>query len=89
MISEDCNIESFAESLKDEDSMAVICAAIEEATAADRLFMKKGQLSGAAAQYSRQLKQLINYHRYAVKPYHPKEASYNIYMKYWGQHVFN
>lgn len=86
MISKDCSIEAFAEFLKDKDSQTVIAMAVEEATETDRLILKKSQPTQAASlqTYSRQLKQLISYHRYTVKPRQPRQATYNLYMKYWG-----
>ena len=84
MISKECRIEAFVEALKDMDSMTVISNAIQEATEADRLFLKKDQLSDIAADYSKQLKKLINYHRYATKPHRSGKTTYNLYMKYWG-----
>ena len=87
MISNECSIEAFAEELKDKDSQTVIAMAVQEATEADRLIMKKDKkfIKTDLYNYSRQLKQLINYHRYAVKPHHQKKTTYNLYMRYWGQ----
>lgn len=87
MISKACSIEAFAEFLKDKDSQTVIAMAVEEATKADRLILKNHQPANMARlhTYSRQLKQLINYHRYAVKPHQSKQTTYNLYMKYWGE----
>jgi hypothetical protein len=31
-----------------------------------------------------QLKQLINYHRYVVKPLASDTKTYNLYMQHWG-----
>lgn len=84
MISKECCIEAFVEALKDMDSMTVISSAIQEATEADRLFLRKDQLADIAANYSKQLKKLINYHRYTIKPNHSEKTTYNLYMKYWG-----
>jgi hypothetical protein len=87
MISNEYSIEVFAELLKDKDSQTVIAMAVQEATEADRLVLKKNQHAQTMTiqNYSRQLKQLISYHRYAVKPRQPKRTTYNLYMKYWGQ----
>ena len=86
MISKECSIEAFARFLKDKDSQTVIAMAVEEATKADRLILKKNQPANMALlqTYSRQLKQLISYHRYAVKPRKKEQTTYNLYMKYWG-----
>lgn len=87
MISKECSIEAFTAFLKDKDSQTVIAMAVEEATEADRLILKKSQPAQTALlqTYSRQLKQLIGYHRYAVKPRKKEQTTYNLYMKYWGQ----
>ncbi|WP_419661740.1 hypothetical protein [Desulfosarcina variabilis] len=41
MISKECSIEAFTAFLKDKDSQTVIAMAVEEATEADRLILKK------------------------------------------------
>lgn len=86
MISKTCSIEAFAAFLKDKDSQTVIAMAVEEATKADRLILKKKQPGKMTLlqTYSIQLKQLISYHRYAVKPRQKEQTTYNLYMKYWG-----
>ncbi len=86
MISSNFSIKTFTESLKNEDSQTVISMAVQEATEADRLILKKQPDFNVTAlqDYSRQLKKLINYHRYVVKPRLPKETTYNLYVRYWG-----
>lgn len=86
MISKKFHIEEFVEAVKGKDSQEVIALAIEEATRADRKVMKtrkQGKTEKLQA-YSRQLKRLINYHRYVMKPRHRTKTTYNLYMKYWG-----
>lgn len=86
MISSQCSIEAFVEAVKDKDAQTVIAMAIEEATQADRLALKNHQRTEKAAfqRYAGRLKQLIDYHRYAVKPRKARETTYHLYMKYWG-----
>jgi hypothetical protein len=86
MISKKYSIEAFVEAVKGKDSQEVIALAVEEATQADRMVLKtRGQEKTEKLQtYSRQLKRLINYHRYAVKPRYHIKTTYNLYMKYWG-----
>lgn len=86
MISSACSIETFVEAVKDQDAMTVIAMAVDEATKADRLVLKNGRQgqNELLRTYSRQLKQLIAYHRYAVKPRRPEKTTYRLYMKYWG-----
>ena len=86
MISKKYSIEEFVEAVKDKDSQEVIALAIEEATKADRKVMKKRKQCKIEMiqTYSHQLKRLVNYHRYAVKPRFKIKTTYNLYMKYWG-----
>lgn len=86
MISKKFNIEEFVEAVKGKDSQEVISLAVDEATKADRKVMKtrKQTKTERIQTYSRQLKQLINYHRYVMKPRHRIKTTYNLYMKYWG-----
>ena len=86
MISKKFDIEEFVEAVKGKDSREVISLAVEEATGADRKVMKtrkQGKTEKLQA-YSSQLKQLINYHRYVMKPRHRIKTTYNLYMKHWG-----
>ena len=88
MISENCSIEEFVEKVKGGEAWEVLSKAIDEATRADRMFMRtdqhieKAKLCGQA--YSRHLKQLINYLRYTVKPRRPDSKTYRLYMAHWG-----
>jgi hypothetical protein len=86
MISEKFKIEEFVNAVKGKDPQEVIIIAIQEATKADRIVLKKRKQSKTEdiQAYSRQLKQLINYHRYSVKPRRHIKTTYNLYMKYWG-----
>jgi hypothetical protein len=86
MISKKFSIEEFVEAVKVKDRQEVVALAIQEATKADRLFLKNRKQSKREEiqTYSRQLKQFINYHRYVVKPRHHMKKTYNLYMKYWG-----
>jgi hypothetical protein len=86
MISKKYSIEEFVNAVKGKDSQEVISLAVEEATKADRKVMKtrKQGKTEKLQVYSRQLKQLINYHRYVMKPRHRIKTTYNLYMKYWG-----
>jgi hypothetical protein len=86
MISKKCSVEEFVEAVKGKDSQEVIALAVEEATKADRKVMKtrKQGKTEKLQTYSRQLKRLINYHRYVVKPRFRDKTTYNLYMKYWG-----
>ena len=86
MISKKFDIEEFVEVVKGKDSQEVIALAVEEATKADRMVMKtrKQGKTEKLQTYSRQLKRLINYHRYVMKPSRRTKTTYNLYMKYWG-----
>ena len=88
MISDNCSIEEFVERVKGRETWEVLSKAIDEATRADRMFMQahhhtdKALICGQT--YSRQLKQLINYLRFTVKPRLPKSKAYRLYMANWG-----
>ncbi len=88
MISENCNIEEFVETVKGREAWEVISLAIDEATQADRISFQKHERDGRSLlcgqQYSGHLKQLINYLRYTVKPRRPKDKAYRLYMAHWG-----
>jgi hypothetical protein len=86
MISKKFHIEEFVEAVKGKDSQEVIALAVDEATRADRKVMKtrKQGKTEKLQTYSRQLKRLINYHRYVMKPRHRTKTTYDLYMKYWG-----
>ncbi|MBT8339541.1 MAG: hypothetical protein KJP07_05965 [Desulfatitalea sp.] len=87
MISENCTIEEFVKAVKGKDSYEVINLAVQEATEADRMALKiwKDVKNENIQNYSSQLKQLINYHRYMIKPRRKAKTVYNLYMKYWGE----
>ncbi|MBR9984789.1 MAG: hypothetical protein KFF68_02655 [Desulfosarcina sp.] len=88
MISDNCSIEEFVETVKGRDTWEALSLAIDEATLADRIFIRahgrtgKGRLCGQT--YARHLKQLINYLRYEVKPRRPNSKAYRLYMAHWG-----
>ena len=86
MISKACSIEAFVEAVKDAEVHQVIRMAVEEATSADRLILKARKTSDmeGVRYYSTQLKQLIDYHRFAVKPQRPDSQAYRLYMAHWG-----
>jgi hypothetical protein len=89
MISKACNIEAFVEAVKGKKAWDVLMLAIEEADRADRLSYRSRRHIEATLHcdphYSRQLKQLINYFRYAVKPRRPESKVYRLYQAHWGQ----
>lgn len=89
MISKTCNIEEFVEAVKGKKSWDVLMLALEEADRADRMIRRNCRDTEAAPcldrQYARQLKQLINYFRYAVKPRRPQSKVYQLYQTHWGQ----
>ncbi|WP_319407961.1 hypothetical protein [uncultured Desulfosarcina sp.] len=88
MISKNCSIEEFVETVKGREIWEVISLAIDEATRADRMFIRTHRHTGNALfcgqTYSRHLKQLINYLRYTVKPRRPNSKTYRLYMAHWG-----
>ena len=88
MISENCNIEEFVETVKGRETWEVLSLAIDEATLADRILLQKHQHGGKSMlcgqTYSKHLKQLINYLRYTVKPRRPDNKAYRLYMAHWG-----
>ena len=86
MVSEIYSIEAFVETVKEMNRDEVILTAIREAEQADRIRIKatlQPEKERLAA-YSQQLKQLINYHRFTVKPHRSRITTYNLYMKHWG-----
>ncbi|BBO81850.1 hypothetical protein DSCO28_24160 [Desulfosarcina ovata subsp. sediminis] len=87
MISKNCSIEEFVKAVKEKEPQEIIYLANQEATKSDRIILKKRKKAKVEQyqNYSRQLKDLINYHRYAVKPRRKTKIIYNLYMKYWGQ----
>jgi hypothetical protein len=89
MISDNCSIEEFVETVKDKQSWEVVALAVDEATWAERMFYRPHQTLVSdkdlfcIQQYLRQLKQLINYLRFEVNPRRPKEKAYQLYMMHW------
>jgi len=88
MISENCSIDEFVEAVKDKDSWEVLTLAVDEATWADRMAHRTVRCNltqnPCGIQYSRHLKQLINYLRFEVKPKRPRDKAYRLYSMYWG-----
>ena len=88
MISANFSIDEFVEAVKDKDIWEVLDLAVDEITWADRIYYhnhrgsEKLLLGGQP--YSRQLKQLINYLRYEVKPRRPQNKAYRLYVANWG-----
>jgi hypothetical protein len=89
MISENCSIHEFVESVKGKETWEVITLAVEEATRADRMYYHTCHDAGEGMHngldYSRQLKRLINYLRFEVKPRRPGDTAYCLYEAHWGQ----
>jgi hypothetical protein len=88
MISENCSIDEFVETVKNKDDWEVLALALEEANRADRMSLRSKASEtpnqNAEKTYSHDLKQLINYMRYSVKPKRPQERAYHLYQTYWG-----
>jgi hypothetical protein len=86
MVSKNCSIDEFVEAVKGKSAQEVIELAVREATKADGLVLKnrKQAKTDDLQTYSRQLKRLINYHRYETKPRPHTKTTYNLYMKHWG-----
>jgi len=88
MISENCSLEEFVETVKGKEPWEVIMLAVEEATGAERMFYRSKRDSesqlNCGIEYSRHLKRLINYFRFTVKPHRPKDKAYRLYVTYWG-----
>lgn len=88
MISENCSLEEFVETVKGKEPWEVIMLAVEEATGAERMFHRskrdaEGQLN-CGIEYSRHLKRLINLLRYEVKFKHHDDEVYQLYVAHWG-----
>jgi len=83
MISENCSIDEFGETVKNKTSWEVLSLAVEEATWADHMAYRDDRKTDFQT-YSRQLKRLIGYLRYSVTPRRPREKAYQLYMQYWG-----
>lgn len=89
MISENCDIDEFVETVKEKDILDVIALAIDETTEAERLFFRSHRQTHmdqrCGEQYARQLKQLINYLRFEIKPKRPESKAYRLYVANWGE----
>lgn len=83
MISENCRIDEFVETVKNKTSWEALSLAVEEATWADRMAYRCERKTDFQT-YSRQLKRLIGYLRYSVTPRRPRDKAYQLYMQYWG-----
>lgn len=83
MISENCRIDEFVETVKDKTSWEALSLAVEEVTWADRMAYRSERKTDFQA-YSRQLKRLIGYLRYSVIPRRPRDKAYQLYMQHWG-----
>jgi hypothetical protein len=88
MISDNCRIDEFVETVKDKSPWEVIPLAVEEATWADRKFLRHHRKdhfgNDYEQEYSRRLKRLINYMRYTIKPKRSGDQVYDLYTTYWG-----
>jgi hypothetical protein len=72
MISKTCNINEFIEAVKGKPFSEIIMLANQEATQADRMFFRHRQRDKSKSlfgkEYSEELKYLITYLKYSVKP---------------------
>lgn len=89
MISENCSIDEFVQTVKSKPPWEVIALANEEATWADRMFLQSNGRSDCrpedcGQQYSRSLKRLINFMRYTIKPKRSDDQVYDLYTAHWG-----
>jgi hypothetical protein len=88
MISENCSIDEFVETVKGKEPWEVITLAVEEATWAERLFYRSTRQADGymtcGQQYSYDLKKLIDYLRYVVTPRRPQDRAYCLYIEHWG-----
>lgn len=88
MISENCSIDEFVEAVKERAAWDVVSLAVDEATQAERRFHRARRCHDdktcCSRDYSAQLKQLINYLRFAIKPKRPQNRAYRLYMANWG-----
>ena len=89
MISKACSIDEFVDAVKGKNTWDVLMLALEEADQADRLLRRRRRSTEETPccdqKYARQLKQLIDYFRYAVKPRRPESRVYQLYQTHWGQ----
>jgi len=72
MISKECKFSEFMVAVRDKDYFDVIQLAEQEATDAERLFLRvradEPQKTRCGEDYAERIKQLIDYMRYEVKP---------------------
>lgn len=82
MISANCDINDFIEAVRDKDRQEIIHFAIQEATEAERLQLRKQakleDKNVCGAGYAKDLKDLIHYLRYAIKPNGKKFAPFHL-----------
>lgn len=81
MIASDCDIKTFIDTLKDKNYREIILLAEKEATEAERKYVRRkcGQATNdCSKEYAKQLKCLIFYIRYGVKPRGLKEDVYSM-----------
>jgi hypothetical protein len=83
MISENCRIDDFVETVKNKAPWDALSMAIEEANWADHMAYR-AERNTEFQTYSRQLKRLIGYLRYSVTPRRPEDKAYRLYMQHWG-----
>jgi hypothetical protein len=83
MISEDYNIAAFINAVKGKDYSEIIELADQEATIADRCRYRKRRKNAEASEcgmrYSSQLKDLIFYLRYNIKPANARLEHFKLY----------
>ena len=88
MISENCSLEEFVETVKGKEPWEVIMLAVEEATGAERMvYRSKNKAQDRLScneRYSRHLKRLISLLRYEVKFKRPNDEVYRLYTTHWG-----
>jgi hypothetical protein len=87
MISNNCSIDEFVETIKGQKPSDVIVVAIDEADNADRMIYRyKRELETLRhrRRYSNQLKQLINYLQFEITPRRKNDKVYDYYMTYWN-----
>jgi len=88
MISKNCSIDEFVESVKGKSPWEVIALAIEEATLADRMVYRYGG-QRKSQRYSQRLKRIIGLLRYETKPKRHNDKIHQLYTTHWatGSHL--
>lgn len=88
MISDNCSIDEFVAAVKHRDAWEALTLAIDEVTAAERRSYRNQQYGDCevccSQDYSVQLKELIDYLRFAIKPKRADNKAYQLYMTHWG-----